>query len=109
MPTRLNRSPSEGKVTENKLMTPSSKCRFHSRLKLIFISGLVAIAIAAVQQFNLQELLQTSFIWVRSLGFIGAIAFIAIYNLATLLFVPGSLLTMKGGCLFGVFGVQFVF
>ncbi len=31
-----------------------------------------------------------------------AIAFIAIYNLATLLFVPGSLLTVKGGCLFGI-------
>jgi uncharacterized membrane protein YdjX (TVP38/TMEM64 family) len=103
MPTRLNLSSFGGKMTENKPMTPPSKRRFHSKLKLILISSLVAIAIAAAKYFPLQELLQTSLIQVKSLGFIGAIAFIAIYNLATLLFVPGSLLTMKGGCLFGVF------
>jgi uncharacterized membrane protein YdjX (TVP38/TMEM64 family) len=28
--------------------------------------------------------------------------FIIIYNVATVLFIPGSLLTLKGGCLFGV-------
>jgi uncharacterized membrane protein YdjX (TVP38/TMEM64 family) len=90
-------------MTENNPMTPPSKCRFSSHLKLVFIGSLVALAVLVTQQFNLPELLQTSLMWVRSLGFIGAIAFIAIYNLATLLFVPGSLLTMKGGCLFGVF------
>ncbi|OKH19897.1 TVP38/TMEM64 family protein [Hydrococcus rivularis NIES-593] len=84
-------------------MTPPNQRRFYSKLKLIFISGLVAIAIAAAKYFPLQELLQTSLIQLKNLGFIGAIAFIAIYNLATLLFVPGSILTMKGGCLFGVF------
>lgn len=84
-------------------MTPPSKRRFHSKLKLILISGFIAIAIAAAKHFDLQELLQTSLIWVKNLGFIGAIAFIAIYNLATLLFIPGSLLTIKGGCLFGIF------
>jgi uncharacterized membrane protein YdjX (TVP38/TMEM64 family) len=41
--------------------------------------------------------------WVKSLGLFGPIAFMIIYNLATLLFIPGSLLTLKGGCLFGVF------
>jgi uncharacterized membrane protein YdjX (TVP38/TMEM64 family) len=98
-------------MTEEKPMTQPSKRRFHSRLKLILIGGLVAIASsfaaplanAAGKYFHLQELLQTSLIQVKSLGLIGSIAFIAIYNLATLLFVPGSILTMKGGCLFGIF------
>jgi uncharacterized membrane protein YdjX (TVP38/TMEM64 family) len=84
-------------------MTPPKKRRFYSKFKPILIVGLVAIAIIIAQQFDLPELLQISFAWVKSLGIIGAIAFIAIYNLATLLFVPGSLLTIKGGCLFGVF------
>lgn len=38
----------------------------------------------------------------RSLGVLGPIAYIALYNLATVLFVPGSLLSFKGGCLFGL-------
>jgi uncharacterized membrane protein YdjX (TVP38/TMEM64 family) len=54
--------------------------------------------------------LQISIIWVQSLGIWGPIAFIIIYNLATLLFIPGSLLTLKGGCLFGLFwGSVYVF
>lgn len=46
--------------------------------------------------------MQTSLVWVRSLGVLGPIAYIALYNLATVLFVPGSLLSFKGGCLFGL-------
>jgi uncharacterized membrane protein YdjX (TVP38/TMEM64 family) len=84
-------------------MPPPNKSRFYSKFKPILIVSLVAIAIIVAKQFNLPELLQTSFVWVKNLGFIGAIVFVAIYNIATLLFVPGSLLTIKGGCLFGVF------
>lgn len=77
--------------------------RYHFRLKLILISSLVAITAIAVKQLNLQELLQTSLIAVNSIGVLGPIAFIVIYNIATLLFVPGAILTIKGGCLFGIF------
>jgi uncharacterized membrane protein YdjX (TVP38/TMEM64 family) len=80
-----------------------NKHQFKSSLKLIFIFGLVATAIALSKQFNLQELFQKSLMWVKHLGFMGAIVYIAIYNLATLLFVPGSFLAIKGGCLFGYF------
>jgi uncharacterized membrane protein YdjX (TVP38/TMEM64 family) len=48
--------------------------------------------------------------WVESLGTMGAIAFIAIYILATVAFVPGLLLTLGAGLLFGVFwGSAYVF
>jgi len=77
--------------------------QYHIKLKLIAIVSLVAITAIAVKQFNLQELLQTSLIAVKSLGILGPITFIAIYNIATLLFVPGAILTLKGGCLFGIF------
>jgi uncharacterized membrane protein YdjX (TVP38/TMEM64 family) len=46
--------------------------------------------------------LHQSLIEVEKLGAVGAVVFIFIYNIATLLFVPGSLLTIKGGCLFGL-------
>ena len=40
----------------------------------------------------------------------GAIAFIVIYNLATILFVPASILTLGGGAIYGVvWGSIYVF
>ncbi|PMB39522.1 TVP38/TMEM64 family protein [Fischerella thermalis CCMEE 5330] len=72
------------------------------KLKLVLLSCLAVSLIIAVKQLNIQGWLQTSITWIESLGSWGAIAFIIIYNIATLLFIPGSLLTLKGGCLFGV-------
>ncbi|HAJ62748.1 MAG TPA: TVP38/TMEM64 family protein [Cyanobacteria bacterium UBA8543] len=83
-------------------MTQLSKCRFNSKHKFIIISGLVFILIVAAQSFNIRGLLQASLLWVESLGVLAPIVFIVIYNVATVLFIPGSLLTLKGGCLFGV-------
>ncbi len=79
------------------------KRTLNPKLKLLLLSFLIVTLIISVKQLNVQGLLQTSIIWVNSLGYLGPIAFILIYNLATILFVPGSLLTLKGGCLFGVF------
>ncbi|EHC08876.1 TVP38/TMEM64 family protein [Fischerella thermalis] len=72
------------------------------KLKLVLLSCLAVSLIIAAKQLNIQGWLQTSITWIESLGSWGAIAFIIIYNIATLLFIPGSLLTLKGGCLFGV-------
>ena len=48
--------------------------------------------------------------WVESLGAWGPLVFIALYILAILLFVPGSILTLAGGALFGVLlGTVYVF
>ncbi|MBN3906552.1 MAG: TVP38/TMEM64 family protein [Nostoc sp. NMS1] len=73
------------------------------KLQLLLLSCLVVAFIIAAKQLNFQGLLHALVIWVESLGIFGPIAYIVIYNLATLLFIPGSLLTLKGGCLFGVF------
>ncbi|KOP26224.1 SNARE associated Golgi family protein [Hapalosiphon sp. MRB220] len=72
------------------------------KLKLILLFSLVLSLIIAAKYLNIQGWLQISITWIESLGPFGAIAFIFIYNLATLLFIPGSLLTLKGGCLFGL-------
>lgn len=58
----------------------------------------------------LQELIQNALTWVESLGSIAPIAFIALYNVATVLLIPGSLLTLGSGVLFGlVWGSVYVF
>lgn len=91
-------------------MTELSKRRLQSTLKLILLASLVAILIITAQKFHLTELVRSAFMWVKTLGPAGPIAYIVIYNLATLLFIPGSILTIKGGCLFGAFwGSVYVF
>ena len=52
--------------------------------------------------FNPQELLRNALQWVDDLGAIAPIAFILIYIIATVAFLPGSVLTLGAGVLFGV-------
>lgn len=80
---------------------PKPQSRLNKPAKIILLASLVFTLLVAAKLFNFQLILSKSIIWVSSLGVWGPIAFIVIYNLATLLFIPGSLLTLKGGCLFG--------
>jgi len=84
-------------------MAQLNKYSLNSKLKLVLIGGLVVLLIIATKHFDIRELLQASLLWVDSLGVLAPIVYMIIYNLATLLFIPGSLLTLKGGCLFGLF------
>ena len=61
--------------------------------------------------FNPKTLLCDSALpWIQSLGIAGAIAFMAIYVIATVAFLPGSILTLSGGAIFGLFlGSIYVF
>ncbi len=71
-------------------------------LKYIAIAAAVAVLIFLARQFDFQTIFQNALAWVDGLGPWGPIAFMVIYNLATVLFLPGSLLTLGGGVLFGV-------
>lgn len=58
----------------------------------------------------MQEIFSNALTWIEQLGPWGPIAFILIYSIATVLFIPGSLLTLGGGVIFGVFwGSIYVF
>lgn len=60
--------------------------------------------------FNPQEILRNALQWVDSLGAVGAIAFMLIYIIATVAFLPGSILTLGAGVVFGVvLGSVYVF
>ncbi len=74
------------------------------------IASGVAILAIALKQLNVQDYLQSALLWIQNLGPAGAIAFMAIYILATVLLIPGSLLTLGGGAIFGVLvGSVYVF
>lgn len=51
---------------------------------------------------SLQGLLISALTWIESLGFWGPVMFSLIYIVACVLFIPGSLLTLGAGVLFGV-------
>jgi len=59
---------------------------------------------------NPQTLLRDALQWIDNLGTLGAIAFIGIYIIATVAFLPGSILTLGAGVVFGVvWGSIYVF
>ncbi|HEY9649942.1 MAG TPA: TVP38/TMEM64 family protein [Coleofasciculaceae cyanobacterium] len=52
--------------------------------------------------FNPQEGLRNALEWIDNLGAVGAIAFILLYIIAAIAFLPGSILTLGAGVVFGV-------
>jgi uncharacterized membrane protein YdjX (TVP38/TMEM64 family) len=52
--------------------------------------------------FNPQQLLRDALQRIDQLGAVGAIAFIALYIIATVAFLPGSILTLGAGVVFGI-------
>ncbi|MBD1900537.1 TVP38/TMEM64 family protein [Trichocoleus sp. DQ-A3] len=91
------------------IQSPSS-----SKIKRIFafflVAALIAALIFAARYFNVQELLKSALAWIDSLGFWAPVTFILIYILATVLFIPGSILTLGAGVVFGVIlGSTYVF
>lgn len=83
-------------------MTRIQKLRLSSHLKLILIIFTLTFVICCAKFFPVQGILYTALHWVKNLGFWTPIAFIIIYNLATVLLIPGSILTLGGGVLFGL-------
>ena len=82
----------------------------------MIITLLSAIDFSVIQESvkvsspNLQEFLENALQWINSLGAIGGIVFIGIYIIATLAFLPASLLTLGAGVIFGViWGSIYVF
>ncbi|NEQ75397.1 MAG: TVP38/TMEM64 family protein [Okeania sp. SIO2D1] len=87
----------EKKQKSNKLLKP---------LLIVFV---VATLLVIAHKFNAQQLLINSLDWIKTIGPWGPIAFIIIYILATVFFLPGSLLTLGAGLLFGpIFGSIYV-
>jgi uncharacterized membrane protein YdjX (TVP38/TMEM64 family) len=60
------------------------------------------LLLVAVRALPVQEQLRRSLDWVAGLGPAGVLAFVAIYVLACVLMLPGSVLTLGAGTIFGV-------
>jgi uncharacterized membrane protein YdjX (TVP38/TMEM64 family) len=83
-------------------MTQHRRIYRSSRLKFILLIGCVAIAIIAASQWDLAGSVQGACGWVKDFGVFAPLVFVALFNVGTFLFVPGSVLALKGGVLFGL-------
>jgi len=73
-----------------------------SKLKYVGIAVVVAALIASTQLIDIQGVLTSALNWINNLGPLAAIVFMVIYMVATVLFVPASILTLGAGVVFGV-------
>lgn len=80
--------------------TAASKSGF--RWKWLLYLGVAIALLVAAKYFHVQELLKQALDWVGTLGPWGPAIFIAIYVVAAVLFIPGSVLTLGAGAVFGV-------
>ena len=71
--------------------------------------ALIVVLVMLARILDLRELLRSALQWINSLGPWAPVIFILVYMLACMLFIPGSLLTLGGGFLFGMWrGIIYV-
>jgi pyruvate/2-oxoglutarate dehydrogenase complex dihydrolipoamide dehydrogenase (E3) component/uncharacterized membrane protein YdjX (TVP38/TMEM64 family) len=76
--------------------------RVSSRWKwVLYVVAGIGIVLAA-KYLHIQDLLKSALGWIEKLGPWGVVIFVGLYVVATVLFVPGSVLTLGAGALFGV-------
>ena len=73
-----------------------------STSRWLALAVIAAALIAGFFLFDVRALLRATLAWIDGLGAWGPVLFVLIYIVATVLFVPGSALTLGAGALFGV-------
>ena len=77
--------------------------------KIVAALLIVAVAVWLSVEYDLQGRLRDLLSWVEGQGAAGVLTFMGAYMLATVLFIPGSILTLGAGFVFGVLeGVAYV-
>jgi uncharacterized membrane protein YdjX (TVP38/TMEM64 family)/rhodanese-related sulfurtransferase/sulfur relay (sulfurtransferase) complex TusBCD TusD component (DsrE family) len=74
-----------------------------NRRVLTRLALLVALVVAIVLAYVYRDWLNVAALesWVKSAGALGPVLYMALYAIATVLFLPGSVITLAGGALFG--------
>ncbi|MBI4595562.1 MAG: TVP38/TMEM64 family protein [Candidatus Tectomicrobia bacterium] len=70
--------------------------------KLALLVAFIIVLLIALQYLQVQEIMRSALVWVAHLGNWGPVIFITIYILACVFLLPGSILTLGAGVLFGV-------
>ncbi|MDF1551436.1 MAG: TVP38/TMEM64 family protein [Deferrisomatales bacterium] len=74
----------------------------NSRWRLVVFAVAVVAVLAAARYLNAQELLTRALGWIEAQGALGAAVFVGLYVLACVFLIPGSVLTLGAGAVYGV-------
>ncbi|MEK0184127.1 TVP38/TMEM64 family protein, partial [Microcoleus anatoxicus PTRS2] len=69
---------------------------FQRKFLFLSIALSLSLLIIATKSSYIQDFLRTVLIQIQDLGWWGPVAFVATYNIATILFIPGAVLTLGG-------------
>src|SRR6516225_8455514 len=73
-----------------------------SRWKWVLYATAGVALVLVLKYFHVQDLLKAALDWIGKLGPWGPVIFVGVYVVATVLFIPGSVLTLGAGAIFGV-------
>jgi len=77
--------------------------------KALIIMIVAAGLLAGARFFHVETLIESALFWIQGLGALAPILFMGLYVAAAVLFVPGAILTISAGVLFGlVYGTIYV-
>lgn len=80
---------------------PQSK-KHSAKAKWVLL-GLALLGIVVLSRIvDLPGILRAAMEWIAGLGFLGAALFVALYVAACVFFLPGSIITLGGGAVYGV-------
>lgn len=92
-------SHAEGDMTP---LQPAASSKDTMRAKWIIFATAAIALVVALKYFHVQGWLKEALDWIGKLGPWGPVIFIGMYVVATVFFIPGSVLTLGAGALFGV-------
>jgi uncharacterized membrane protein YdjX (TVP38/TMEM64 family) len=90
-------TPSEGGTAAH---SPRGKAGVKWRWALYAVA--IVLIVFALKYLHIQDLLKAALDWIGKLGPWGPVIFLGLYVVATVLFIPGSVLTLGAGAVFGV-------
>src|SRR2546429_2316094 len=94
----MQTQPETGVVAQSQ----KSSSSMSGRWKWVLYATVGIAILLAAKYFHVQDLLKEALDWIGKLGPWGPVIFVGIYIVATVLFVPGSVLTLGAGAVFGV-------
>lgn len=83
-------------------MNGSNKSSHITWIKLTLVFIVIVVLTAAAKLFNLQQVFKDILAWISGLGPLAGVIFIFIYIAACVFLLPGSILTLGAGVVFGV-------
>src|SRR5437867_5891455 len=90
--------PETGAVVQSQATSSNIRLRW----RWVLYTTVAVAVVLAVKNLHVQALLKEALDWIAELGPWGPVIFVGIYIVATVFFIPGSVLTLGAGAVFGV-------